>query len=278
MRVLVTGARGQLGLALAAASRDRRVELLGVDLPEHDLTDAAVVAAVARGFSPAVIVNCAAFTAVDLAEERENEARRINADAVGYLAAAANEAGALLIQVSTDYVFDGAARRPYREEDACRPLSAYGRSKLEGELAARFASRHLIVRTAWLYGEGHNFVRTILRQLDAGATTLTVVGDQHGCPTYAGDLAQTILKLARLEALGVVHAVNEGATSWHGLACEIVRLQGSAAEVVPVETAAFPRPAPRPAWSVLDTTRLCSILGGPMPPWQDALARYLASH
>ncbi len=276
MRLLVTGARGQLGMALAAASQRRRLEFLGVDLPEHDVTDAAVVGTLVRRFAPEVIVNCAAFTAVDRAEEREEEARRINAEAVGHLAAAADALGGLLVQVSTDYVFDGTARRPYREDDPCHPLQAYGRTKLQGEMAARGASRHLIVRTAWLYGEGHNFVRTIRRQLDAGATTLTVVADQYGCPTHAGDLAEAILQLARLEAEGVVHAVNDGQTSWHGLACEIVRLLGRRADVVPVETGAVPRPASRPAWSVLDTTRLCSILGCPMPPWRDALARYLA--
>jgi len=277
MRLLVTGARGQLGLALAATCRVRNVEFFGIDLPEYDITDAAVVSAVVLAFSPTVIVNCAAFTAVDAAEEREAEARRVNADAVGYLAEAADAVGALLVQISTDYVFDGSGRRPYREDDPCRPLQAYGRTKLEGEEMARRAHRHLIVRTAWLFGEGHNFVRTIRRQLEAGARTLTVVADQYGCPTYAADLAGALLQLVRLEAEGVVHAVNDGYTSWHGLACEIVRLLGSTADVVPVETSAVPRPARRPSWSVLDTTRLCSILGFPMPPWRDALARYVAS-
>lgn len=277
MRLLVTGARGQLGSALAAASQGRDVEFFGVDLPEYDITDAAVVDALVRRFSPEVIINCAAFTAVDRAEEQEDEARRINADAVGYLAAAADAAQALLVHVSTDYVFDGTARRPYREDDPCRPLQVYGRTKLQGELAARAASRHLIVRTAWLYGEGHNFVRTIRQQLEAGAKTLTVVADQYGSPTYAADLALALLQLARLEAEGIVHAVNDGHTTWHGFACEIVRLLGAAADVVAVTTEAFPRPAPRPFWSVLDTTRLSSILGAPMPPWRDALARYLTS-
>jgi dTDP-4-dehydrorhamnose reductase len=277
MRLLVTGARGQLGLALAAMCQGRDVEFRGIDLPEYDITDAAVVAAAVHRFSPQVIVNCAAFTAVDAAEEREAEARRVNAEAVGFLAQAADAAGSLLVQISTDYVFDGSQQRPYREDDPCRPLQVYGRTKLEGEQAARRAARHLIVRTAWLYGEGHNFVRTIRRQLEAGSRTLTVVADQFGCPTYAGDLADAILRLVRLEAEGVVHVVNDGYTSWHGLACEIVRLVGSTAEVVPVETAAVPRPARRPSWSVLDTTRLSSILGAPMPPWRDALARYLAS-
>ncbi len=277
MRLLVTGARGQLGLALAAACQGRDVECVGIDLPEYDITDAAAITAAVHRFSPQVIVNCAAFTAVDAAEAREVEARRVNAEAVGYLAEAADAVGAVLVQISTDYVFDGTQQRPYREDDPCRPLQVYGRTKLEGELAARRAARHLIVRTAWLFGEGHNFVRSIRRQLDAGARALTVVADQFGCPTYAGDLAKAILHLVRLKAEGVVHAVNDGFTSWHGLACEIVRLLGSTAEVVPVETAAVPRPARRPSWSVLDTTWLSSILGAPMPPWRDALARYLAA-
>lgn len=275
MHLLVTGAQGQLGRALAQASRQHSLEFLGIDLPEHDIGDSRAMTALLRQWQPEVIVNCAAFTAVDLAEEREEEARRVNAEAVGNLAAAANEVDALLVQISTDYVFDGTAQRPYREEDPCRPLSAYGRTKLEGELAAREARRHLIVRTAWLYGEGQNFVGAIRRQLDAGAKTLRVVADQYGCPTFAGDLAKALVRLIKLGADGVIHAVNDGVTTWYGFAQEIVLLLGVDAEVMPVTTAEVPRPAPRPAWSVLDTTRLCSLLGEPMPPWQDALARYL---
>ncbi len=276
MRLLLTGSQGQLGRALAVASQRRCLDVAGIDLPEHDISDGPRVTALVRQWRPAVIVNCAAFTAVDLAEEHEEEARRVNAEAVGHLAAAANTVDALLVQISTDYVFDGTASRPYREDDPCRPLSAYGRSKLAGELAARQARRHLIVRTAWLYGEGQNFVGAIRRQLEAGARTLRVVNDQFGSPTWAVDLAEALLALVRLEVEGVVHAVNDGVTSWHGFACEIVRLLGADAEVVPVSTAQMPRPARRPPWSVLDTTLLCSILGKPMPPWQDALARYLA--
>lgn len=276
MRLLVTGARGQLGRALAALGRDRQLEMMGVDLPECDITDAKQVQRLVKEYGPDVIINCAAFTAVDAAEEREAEAREVNAVAVEHLARAANACGAQLIQVSTDYVFDGTAARPYREEDPCRPLSAYGRTKLEGEVAARTAARHLIVRTAWLYGEGQNFVGAIRRQLEAGATTLRVVDDQYGCPTAAADLAVALLGLARLSAQGIVHAVNDGITTWYGFACEIVRLLGHNATVVPVRTVDVPRPARRPPWSVLDTTRLCTLFGAPMPPWQDALARFLA--
>jgi dTDP-4-dehydrorhamnose reductase len=273
----VTGARGQLGRALARAAARTGHECAGADLPELDVTVRdAVLAWVARE-RPDVIVNAAAFTAVDAAEERESEALAVNGTAVGHLAEAADAAGALLVQVSTDYVFDGECERPYREDDPVNPLSAYGRTKLAGERAAACARRYLIARTAWLFGEGSNFVGAILRQLAAGREELRVVADQQGCPTYAEDLAGALLALAAGGARGTVHVVNDGSASWYELAREIVHLRGAAARVVPVETAEYPRPARRPRRGVLDAARLRALAGAPLPPWQDALARYLAS-
>jgi len=275
VKLLVTGVRGQLGRAIERRAPVAGYEVVGVDLPEVDITDPRAVDRVVAAAGPDAIVNCAAFTAVDRAEEAETEAMAINGTAVQHLADAAAAARALLVQISTDYVFDGRSLQPVGEDEPPAPVSAYGRTKLAGELAARRAERHLVVRTAWLYGEGNNFVSAIRRQLDAGARELRVVDDQHGSPTWAADLADAVLGLVGVSARGVVHAVNSGSTTWFGFASEIVRLLGAGATVVPVPTSEFPRPAPRPAYSVLASDRLAGLLGGPLPPWQDALRRFL---
>ena len=275
MRLLVTGSRGQLGRALERLVPGFGHEFVGVDLPELDITDAGAVNRAVDATRPDAIVNCAAYTAVDAAESDEAKAAAVNGGAVSTLAEAADRHGVVLLQISTDYVFDGTAHAPIQEDQATNPQSAYGRTKLAGEVAAAGAQRHLIVRTAWLYGEGSNFVGAVRRQLDGGNRVLRVVADQAGCPTYTEDLASGLLRLLDARAEGVVHAVNFGSTTWHGFACEIVRLLGSGAEVVPISTAEMPRLARRPAFSVLDTSRLAALIGAPLPPWQDALERYL---
>jgi len=277
VRVLVTGSRGQLGKALESVAPARGHEFLGYDLPQLDVTDADAVRRTVAAAGPDAIVNCAAFTAVDAAETDEPAALAVNGAAVKHLAAAADEAGAVLVQISTDYVFDGWAGRPYREDDPPNPLSAYGRTKLAGEREARAARRHLVVRTAWLFGDGENFVRAIRRQVEGGADSLRVVADQKGSPTYAVDLADALLRLLEVGADGIVHAVNSGSATWSDFAREIVRRLDSSAEVVPITTADAGRPAPRPLSAVLDASRLVSLLGRGLPPWQDALGRYLAS-
>jgi dTDP-4-dehydrorhamnose reductase len=277
MRLLVTGSRGQLGRAIERSAAARGIASVGLDLPEFDITDEAGVAEAVRRVRPDAIVNCAAFTAVDAAEEDEARATAVNGAAVGHLARSADEAGALLVQISTDYVFDGTSKRPYREDDPPRPASAYGRSKLAGEAEAARARRHLVVRTAWLFGDGGNFVEAIVGQVARGVASLRVVADQVGCPTYAEDLAAAVLGLVEADAGGVVHAVNRGAVSWHGFAVEIVGQLGAGITVVPISTVEAGRKAPRPAYGVLDTARLESLLGAPLPPWQDALGRYLSS-
>lgn len=277
MRLLVTGSRGQLGRALARAGPARGHAVVGYDLPELDITDAAAVRRVVETERPDAVVNCAAFTSVDAAETEEERATAVNGTAVAGVATAADATGAVLLHISTDYVFDGREGRAWREDDAPRPLSAYGRSKLAGERAAARAARHLIVRTAWLFGEGWNFVEAIRAQLAAGTRELAVVSDQVGSPTYAADLALALCELLEAGARGVVHAVNDGVTSWYGFACEIVRLLAVEARVRPIATGELNRPAPRPANSALDTTRLRGLLGHPLPPWQDALRRYLAA-
>ena len=275
MRLFVTGSRGQLGRALQRAAAGGGHEYVGYDLPELDITDPAAVYGAVAAAKPDVIVNCAAFTSVDAAEKQEAVALAVNGTAVANVARAADAAGAILVQLSTDYVFDGKAERPYREGDRANPLSAYGRTKLAGERAAEIVRRHLILRTAWLFGEGANFVAAIRRQLDAGQKTLRVVGDQRGCPTFADDLAGALLRLLDGGALGVVHAVNAGDATWCEFAFEILRRLGADAEVVPITTAEAGRAAPRPAYSVLDASLFRRIAGADLPPWQDAVARHL---
>ena len=275
-RLLVTGSEGQLGRALLRAAPSAGLESRGHDVDTLDIRDSHAVDRLMTAWPPDVVVNCAAYTAVDQAEEDEGAAREVNADAVGVLADACNRSGSTLVHISTDYVFDGSAARPYREDDPPAPQSAYGRTKLEGERNAQRARRHLVVRTAWLYGHGgHNFVEAIRSQVENGAERLRVVSDQTGCPTFCDDLAVAILALAEVEADGIVHAVNSGHTTWHGFASEIVRRLGAGVPVEPVPTSTFPRPALRPAYSVLDTDRLARLVGAPMPSWTDGLRRYL---
>jgi dTDP-4-dehydrorhamnose reductase len=275
MKLLVTGAKGQLGRALERAAAREGHAFVGCDLPELDITDRGAVLEWVASERPQAVINCAAFTAVDAAESQEAAALAVNGTAVGHLAEAADAVGAVLVQVSTDYVFDGEASLAYREDDPVNPISAYGRTKLAGEMEAARARRHLIARTAWLYGEGNNFVEAILRQVAAGRGELRVVNDQEGCPTYAEDLAAALLSLLDRGATGLYHVVNSGTATWFDFAREIVRLQAAGVRVVPVSTQEAPRPARRPRRAGLDTSRLQGLLGAALPPWQDALARYL---
>jgi len=274
--LLITGVHGQLGRALEIEAGRRSLSSTGRDVDTLDITDRDAVLAWIEAERPATVVNAAAFTAVDDCEAHEDEALAVNGTAVGHLADACNQVGSRLVQISTDYVFAGDGSRPYLEQDPVNPVSAYGRTKLRGEQAAGTAECHLIVRTAWLCGTGgHNFVEAIKKQVVNGARTLRVVHDQTGCPTFSSDLAAAILDLVDRRTTGIIHAVNSGVTTWFGFASEIVRQLSASVEVTPVASEDFPRPAPRPAYSVLDTGRLTSILGKPLPPWQEALQRYL---
>ena len=281
MRVLVTGANGQLGSELvdlyAARAGTTGDVVVGIDLPEVDITDKAAVAEVFTRVQPDVVINCAAWTAVDAAEEQEAEALRVNGDAPRLLALACAEHGAWLVQISTDYVFDGRSSAPYDEDAEPNPQSAYGRTKLAGEIAAQevLPERHYIVRTAWLYGvRGANFVKTILKaQAERG--TVSVVDDQVGQPTYARDLAEQIVKLvdARPPA-GIFHGTNAGVTSWYGFTQEIFRTWGiNETAVTATDSSAFVRPAPRPSYSVLGHRRWTEVGLEPMRPWTQALAQ-----
>ena len=275
--ILITGNSGQLGRAIERLASARGLSVSGSDIDTLDITDAAQVEDWVGLHKPSTLINCAAYTAVDDCEEHEAEAKKINGTAVRYLAASCRRHQTRLLHISTDYVFDGTASRAYRESDEVGPTSAYGRTKLLGEQMASQAPDHLIVRTAWLYGRGgRNFIEAIRRQIDGGAEELRVVADQRGCPTFCDDLATALLDLAEKDTQGIMHVVNSGETTWHGFASEIAGLLGSTIPILPVGTEAYPRPAPRPAYSVLDTGRLQTVLGRPMPTWQDALARYMA--
>ena len=277
MRVLVTGANGQLGSELVALYAARSGdEVLGVDLPDVDITSAASVGDVFARFAPDVVINCAAWTAVDAAEENEAGALAVNGEGPRVLARACRDAGAWLVQISTDYVFSGDAASPYAENATPDPRSVYGRTKLVGELAVQeeLPDAHYIVRTAWLYGhEGNNFVKTMLR-LESERETIDVVDDQVGQPTYAADLAAQIVALFDARpAAGTFHGTNSGDVSWHGFTQEIFRLIGAdPARVIAVTSEQFVRPAPRPAYSVLGHQRWADAGLSEMRDWREAIA------
>ena len=294
MKLLLVGANGQVGHALTrslaplgdvvATTRNGRLDD-GAACESLDLSDLDAIAPLVARVRPDVVVNAAAYTAVDRAEDDAEAAFRINAQAAGHLAAACAASGAALVHYSTDYVFDGRGTRPYREDDPTAPLGVYGHSKLEGEAAiARSGARHLILRTAWVYGlHGHNFLRTMLR-IGAERDELRVVADQHGCPTPAWLIADATAAILRrgIVAAGVRHLVADGQTTWHGFAEAIfdeATARGMLARrplVHAIATADYPTRAARPAYSVLDTARLRVEYALDLPHWRDALARTLA--
>lgn len=275
-RALVLGGTGMLGRAVAAHWRRAGAPVLALSHAQADVLDRERLLYWAREFAPEVIVNCAAFTQVDVCETREAHATAINGEALAHLVAAADSCRASLIQVSSDYVFDGTASAPLREDAPTGPLSAYGRGKLLGELIAAGYDRSLIVRASWLFGPGGpNFVATMRRFLREGRTPLRVVDDQRGRPTFTPYLARALYDLARLGARGIVHYGNREPASWYDLAREIARLVDPAAEVLPVKTTEFPRPAPRPAYSVLDVSHFENIAGRTVESWTAGVASYL---
>jgi dTDP-4-dehydrorhamnose reductase len=282
LRTLILGGTGMLGRAVVAAARARGWPALGLSHAQADVADRERLLYWMDTFRPEVVVNCAAVTRVDACEgEARAAAFAINGEAVAHVAAAAQRAGARLVHVSTDYVFDGAASAPYREDAATRPLSVYGASKLLGEGRALAWERAAVVRTSWLFGPGGpNFVATMVGLIEQGKAPLRVVADQHGCPTYTPFLARAVLDLARAGVAGVVHYRNREPVSWYAFAREIARLWPGTSgdiEVVPLTTAEFPRPAPRPAYSVLDVTRFEEAVGRRVEPWETGLAEYLAT-
>ncbi len=278
MRAMILGSGGQLGLALQA-SAPPGAQIFPYTRADLDITDADAVDRLVRASVPEVIFNTAAYTAVDKAESEPGQARSINAIAVAHLAAAARSARATLVHISTDFVFDGLSPRAYKPDDMPRPMSVYGQTKYEGEQAA--GSEALIVRTSWVYAAtGHNFVRTMLR-LMTERDEVRVVTDQIGTPTYAPGLATSLWTLAAQQSRGIWHQSDAGIASWYDFAVAIqeealsLGLLSKTVPVVPIDSSAYPTPARRPAFSVLDKTSTWKALGGPAPHWRTNLRTML---
>jgi dTDP-4-dehydrorhamnose reductase len=278
MRFVITGAAGMLGQDLTAAARGAGHEAVGLSLAELNVVDAPAVADVIGAARADVVVNCAAWTNVDGAEERADDALAVNGVGAGNVARAAAASGAWTIHVSTDYVFDGSKREPYVEPDPVNPLSEYGRSKLAGEraVAAEAPHRHTIVRSSWLFGAGGRCFPATILQLAAERDELNVVDDQVGCPTFTGHLAGALVDLGARQAppVGLVHVAGGGVCSWYEFAREIVAGAGVRCEVRPCSTAEMPRPAKRPAYSVLRSER--GDEAPVLPEWREGLSEYLA--
>lgn len=275
-KIIVTGANGQLGRAINLQyAGSTEYELINTDVGELDITSIDKVMEFVRDVRPWAIINCAAYTAVDACETEEDLAFRINALGPRNLSIAAGETGAKLMHVSTDYVFDGNGSRPYRETDPTGPQGAYGRTKLAGEEFVReFGSRHYIVRTAWLYGDGKNFVKTMLR-LSETNDKVRVVMDQVGSPTSAGELAKAIAYLLPTENYGLFHGTCEGDCSWAEFTKEIFRLAGKSTVVEAITSEEYGAAAKRPAYSILENYMLKMTTDFMFADWHDAIAEYI---
>ena len=274
MRVLLTGATGQLGHELT--KRLQGTEFVATGSKQLDVRDANAVALTIAKYRPEVVIHGAAYTQVDQAEQEIDLAWAVNAVGTQNIAMACKQVGARLVYISSDYVFDGKLGRPYTEIDAPNPLSAYGQSKYAGEILARQLTNQLFVlRTAWLYGEGKNFVRTML-DLAQTRQELQIVDDQIGNPTSAADLADAILRIIPTNRFGTYHVANYGSVSWYGFAKKIFEFVGNKIiRVCPTTTAAVSRPAIRPAFSSLDTRLFQLSFGWKLRPWEEALKDYI---
>ena len=277
-KIIVTGANGQLGRAVNieyASAND--VELINTDVAELDITDIDAVLKFVRDIRPYAIINCAAHTNVDACETQVDLAYKINALGPRNLAIASTETGAKLMHISTDYVFDGHGTRPYTEFDATGPQSVYGASKLAGEnMVRQFADRFFMVRTAWLYGDGKNFARTMLK-LAEDRPEIKVVNDQVGSPTSATELARAVVSLIDTENYGLFHGTCEGDCSWADFATEVLRLAGSSTRIVPITSEEYGAPANRPHYSILDNYMLRLTGSYTFADWHDAIEVYMKS-
>lgn len=294
MKIFVTGVNGQLGHDVMNEIHKRGMEGVGSDITQNyagmadetavcsmpyvqmDITDADAVDRILGGIRPDAVIHCAAYTAVDAAEENEALCRRVNADGPRNIAAACRKLDIKMIYISTDYVFDGTGERPWEPDDKQAPVSVYGRTKYEGELAVQEQlEKYFIVRIAWVFGtNGKNFVKTMLA-LSEKYDTLRVVNDQFGSPTYTYDLAKLLVDMILTEKYGIYHATNEGICSWYDFACAIFETAGIKMNVIPVTTAEYGAKAARPANSRMSKEKLTANGFEKLPDWQDALRRYL---
>lgn len=277
MRVLVTGVKGQLGHDVVDELEKRNIEAIGVDIDEMDITDADSVNKVITEAAPDAVIHCAAYTAVDAAEENVEICRKVNATGTQNIANVCKKLDCKMVYISTDYVFDGQGTRPWEPDDKQDPLNVYGQTKYEGELAVSTTiSKFFIVRIAWVFGvNGKNFIKTMLN-LGKTHDTLTVVNDQFGSPTYTYDLSRLLVDMILTEKYGFYHATNEGICSWYEFACEIFKVAGmNNVTVKPVTTAEYGAKAVRPFNSRMSKQKLTDNGFELLPTWQDALVRYV---
>lgn len=276
MKVFVTGVKGQLGFDVVNELEKRGHQAVGVDIEEMDITDEASVNRVIKEAAPDAVIHCAAYTAVDAAEDHEELCRNVNAKGTGYIAKVCRELDIKMMYISTDYVFDGQGTRPWEPDDHRDPLNVYGQTKYEGELAVEEAlTKYFTVRIAWVFGEnGKNFIKTMLN-LGKTRDKLTVVADQIGSPTYTYDLARLLVDMIETDRYGRYHATNEGLCSWYEFACEIFKQAGMNVQVEPVTADQYPAKAKRPMNSRMSKDKLEENGFVLLPSWQDALARYL---
>lgn len=276
MKVLVTGVKGQLGYDVVNELEKRGLEAVGVDIDEMDITDAVSVDKVIKETSPDAVIHCAAYTAVDAAEDNVELCRKVNADGTANIAKVCKELDIKMMYISTDYVFDGQGERPWEPDDERHPLNVYGQTKYEGEVAVTDAlDKFFIVRIAWVFGvNGKNFIKAILNKAET-VDTLTVVNDQFGSPTYTFDLAKLLVDMIQSDKYGFYHATNEGICTWYEFACEIIRQAGLNTKVLPVSADQYPAKAKRPTNSRMSKEKLTENGFEKLPAWQDALKRYL---
>lgn len=276
MKVLVTGTKGQLGYDVVNELTGRGIEAVGVDIEEMDITDAASVNRVIAQAAPDAVIHCAAYTAVDAAEDNVELCRRVNVDGTQNIANICKKLDIPMIYISTDYVFGGEGERPWEPDDERTPLNVYGQTKYEGELAVQNTlEKYFIVRIAWVFGvNGKNFVRTMLN-LAKTHDHITVVNDQFGSPTYTYDLARLLVDMVLTDKYGIYHATNEGICTWYEFACEIFRQAGVKVEVEPVSAKQYQARAKRPSNSRMNKDKLEKNGFKRLPSWQDALGRYL---
>lgn len=276
MRILVTGVKGQLGHDVMNELAKRGHTGIGVDVEEMDITDAKKVNEVIRASEVEAVIHCAAYTAVDAAEDQVELCRKINAEGTENIAKVCKELDIKMMYISTDYVFDGEGTRPWKPDDERHPLNVYGLTKYEGELAVeKYLDKFFTIRIAWVFGvNGKNFIKTMLK-LSETHDELNVVDDQIGSPTYTYDLAVLLVDMIETEKYGRYHATNEGLCSWYEFACEIFRQAGRDVKVNPVSSDEFPTKAKRPHNSRMDKSKLTENGFTPLPAWQDALKRYL---
>lgn len=275
MRVLVTGVKGQLGYDVMNELAGRGHEGIGVDIQEMDITDAASVEKVITEAAPDAVIHCAAYTAVDAAEDNVDLCRRVNAGGTENIARVCKALDCKMMYISTDYVFNGQGTRPWEPDDKREPLNVYGQTKYEGELAVETLEKFFLVRIAWVFGvNGKNFIKTMLN-LGKTRDHLTVVADQIGSPTYTYDLARLLVDMIETDRYGRYHATNEGLCSWYEFACEIFKQAGMNVTVSPVTSDQYPAKAKRPMNSRMDKSKLDEMGFKRLPSWQDALGRYL---